>query len=188
MGHVRSLLGALLVSMAVAGSAQAQTPAQSFGELQRVLKPGQSVVVTDTAGRQSKGTVTDVDASSLTVDLSTKTYGPRRTFTFRDNTVTTIARRDSLFNGTLIGVGAGILAFKLFDRQICHGDPECSWNAAIPVGVPIFLPLGAALGALMDRDIGNQVLYQASSTPRTTVTLVPWVAGRRQGLALAMRF
>ena len=188
MGHVRSLVGSLLVSLAVAGSAHAQTPAQSFGELQRVLKPGQSVVVTDNAGRQSKGTVRGVDASSLTLDLNTKTYGPPRTFTFMDTTVTKIARRDSLFNGTLIGVGAGILAFTIFDRNMCDGDPECSWNAAIPLGVPIFLPAGAALGALIDRNIGNEVLYQASSRPRTTVTLVPSFSERRQGLTVAMRF
>jgi hypothetical protein len=39
MGNVRVVVASLLAAATVAGSARAQTSAQSFGELQRVLKP-----------------------------------------------------------------------------------------------------------------------------------------------------
>src|SRR5215218_8285963 len=45
--------------------APAQTVANSFEELQQVLKKGQTVVVTDASGQGTKGKVADVSPSSL---------------------------------------------------------------------------------------------------------------------------
>lgn len=56
----------LLVGAALAPSdARAQLVARSFGELQGLVRPGETVVVTDENGRELKGKLGEISASSL---------------------------------------------------------------------------------------------------------------------------
>lgn len=82
--------------------APAQTIANSFEELQAVLKKGQTVIVTDASGQRVKGKVADVSPSSLVVLIP-------EARTFAEGIVTEIrAAADSLRNGALIGVESGL--------------------------------------------------------------------------------
>jgi len=64
----RRRLGGLVLAVAlVPNAASAQTVGRSFDELQRTLKVGQTVFVTDESGRQTQGKVADVSASSLVI-------------------------------------------------------------------------------------------------------------------------
>ena len=158
--------------------AAAQSEATSFDELQRMLKPGQQVVVTELDGRETKGAVTQVSADAVVL-------GAR---TFSERTVLSVRRTDSVWNGLLIGLGAGIAANEVFVRSNCGPrgyDDECA-AIATAVGMISFVPGGAVIGALIDKFTGNTRLYR---TPmRASLAIQPIVARNRTGLSLAVRF
>jgi hypothetical protein len=140
-------LGGFTVAVALfPGDARAQTVARSFEELQPILKVGQTVVVTDDSGRQTKGRLTDVSPSALVVSTPD-------TRTFAEGTVAEIRSPDSLSNGVLIGaaIGAGLATW---DYLI---DPSEPGNAAI---FAVAIGLGTAIGAGIDAlHKGGKVLY-----------------------------
>ena len=57
--------GSVLVLALLPHNAGAQTVAQSFEELRALVKSGDTVYVTDTSGRRTKGKIGDLSASSL---------------------------------------------------------------------------------------------------------------------------
>jgi hypothetical protein len=140
-------LGGFTVAVALfPGDVQAQTVARSFEELQPILKVGQTVVVTDDSGRQTKGRLTDLSPSALVVSTPIKR-------TFAEGTVAEIRFSDSLSNGMLIGaaIGAG---FATWDYLI---DPSEPGNAAI---FAVAIGMGTAIGAGIDAlHKGGKVLY-----------------------------
>ena len=71
-----------------------------FADLQRWLKPGQSVIVTDESGKDTHGTLSAITPSSLTL------LGPGGQ-TFDEAAVTKLTVRDGIWNGVLIGLGVG---------------------------------------------------------------------------------
>jgi hypothetical protein len=59
-------------------------------------------------------------------------------------------RRDSLWNGILIGAGAGALAGMLLaPRAFCRNDTECDAAVRVAIGLPA-IGGGIGLGALVD--------------------------------------
>ena len=59
-------------------------------------------------------------------------------------------RRDSVWNGTLIGAGVGAAGGAVWGRQICgSNDSEC-FAIAGPVGILGGVGIGAAVGAIAD--------------------------------------
>src|SRR5262245_65196589 len=91
----------------------AQTAATSFTELQALTKQGDRIEVTDATGRQFKGRLGDLSASSLqllvqkTASGGQSTLVPQATFSESDVLQIRLERRDSLLNGTLIGFAIG---------------------------------------------------------------------------------
>ena len=57
----------VLMAALLPHGAQAQTPAQSFDELRRLVGPREVVVVTDESGRSTKGRLATMSDSSLTL-------------------------------------------------------------------------------------------------------------------------
>lgn len=171
----------LALSTAVA---QAQ-PSETFTALQRDLKRGQTVVVEDVTGRRVKGEVAGLSDTTLTLDVSRKDH-PSGRLEFIDTRVYEVVRRDSLLNGTLIGLGAGIASAVGFVRYNCGPpgyDQECALIASVvAVG---FVPAGAALGALTDFLI-TRTLYRRSAPP--ALTFAPIVDAGRRGMRLTLRF
>lgn len=147
MSLTRCWLGGFTVAVALfPGDVRAQTVARSFEELQSILRVGQTVVVTDGSGRQTKGRLTDVSPSALVVSTPD-------TRTFAEGTVAEIRSPDSLSNGVLIGAafGAGLATW---DYLI---DPSEPGNAAI---FAVAIGLGTAIGAGIDAlHKGGKVLY-----------------------------
>ena len=177
MNPNRRWLGGFTVAVALAlypGDVRAQTVARSFEELQSILKVGQTVVVTDDSGRQTKGRLTDVSPSALVVSTPD-------TRTFAEGTVAEIRSPDSLSNGVLIGaaIGAGLATW---DYLI---DPSEPGNAAI---FAVAIGLGTAIGAGIDAlHKGGKVLY-VSRRQRSDLTLLPVLGKDRQGVLVSVRF
>lgn len=121
----RRRLGGLVLAVAlVPNAASAQTVARSFDELQRTLKVGQTVFVTDESGRQTQGKVADVSASSLVI-LTPETR------TFVEGAVTEIRRTDRLWKGALIGLGAGAIPGATAGLAGCaqYSCPRLRWSS-----------------------------------------------------------
>jgi hypothetical protein len=179
-----SLGAALLLTPTVV---LAQAPAATFAEMPRVLETGRTVVVTDSDGRRTKGRVAEITPSSLTL-LVRDSWGMERRQLFPESGVRAINRSDSIWNGLLIGLGAGIVASEVFVRQNCGPrghDDECA-AIVTAIGVVTFVPGGATVGALIDKFTGNDLLYRAG--PRSTLSIAPIVGRATGGVAVSLRF
>ena len=88
---------ALLLCQPTATSSQEL--AGSFDQLRVLVKAGDTVRVTDSAGEEVRGTLTDLSSSSLALRVG----GTRRTFLETDITAIHQRRNDSLANGAKWG-------------------------------------------------------------------------------------
>jgi hypothetical protein len=162
-----------------AGPASAQTIANSFEELQTVLKKGQTVVVTDASGQRVKGKVSDLSASSLVVVIP-------EARTFAEGTVTEIrspagsSRKGARIGG---GVGAGLGAAVILAK--CRNGPDCSYALKVGAGYAgIGAAIGAGIGALNN---AGRVVYRSRQHARSLM-LSPLLGNARQGALLSVRF
>ena len=153
-------------------SARAQTPAQSFEELQRLLNVRQKVVVTDETRQQVTGRIEKLSAGSITVD--------GRIFT--DAAIREIRLPDGLWNGMLVGAAIGT-GLATWDYLIDPSEPDNALIFTVAVGV------GTAIGAGIDalRTRGGRLVY-ASPRARPTVRVLPMLERNRQGAVVCVRF
>lgn len=180
------LCGLALLFTVVPEIARAQTTATSFDALAGAVKPGQRVVVAAADGQKTKGDVVEITPSSITLLVNDKWGAQRRRFD--KGTVMTIRRSDRLWNGLLIGLGAGMLATEIFVRQNCGPrgyDDECAAIVAV-VGVGTFVPGGAVIGALIDKSI-SKLVYQGGVIG-SAIRITPQLAPTRAGVSLSVTF
>jgi len=114
--HARSgaRFSAAVASVALlwASPARAQQVAASFEELQSLIRPGETIYVTDAAGMTSKGRFAGFSAASqLLVQRGAKT--PALSLLERDVNNVAVERADSLWNGMLIGFVSGAVPAAL---------------------------------------------------------------------------
>jgi hypothetical protein len=172
----RRWLGGLMFAAVFPNNAQAQVVARSFDDLQRILKVGEKVVVTEDSGEQTRGKVANVSATSLTVLTPGKQL-------FLERTVAQIRRSDSLWNGALIGAGVGGLTF--FAGTGIEDDPAVYYW--LYIGSWLFPTTGAIVGALLDRATGNEPIYVTHSR-QPAVALSPWFGRKGTGISVSLRF
>lgn len=179
-GHQRRHANILVIMGAVflPATAGAQQAA-SFDDLQRVVKPGQTVIVTDARGHETKGRLGELSPSSLVV--LTPEARP-----FPERAVARIRRTDRLWNGILIGAaiggaaaGAGILATR------GESDDFYTWGY---IGSWLLPTAGAVSGALLDRATTATIYVAPSRASAKPAEGSPAPAGRRTGLLVTFRF
>jgi hypothetical protein len=180
---------ALLVLLLPSTTAFAQTPATTFSDVPGLVATGRRVVVTDENGRKTKGDVVQVTPSSITLRTRDR-WGEEQRRVFEAESVRAINKTDSVWNGLLIGLGAGFAATEVFVWQSCGprgNDDEC---AAIVTGVGwlTMVPGGAAIGALADRAIGNGALYYKPERTRTPLSISPMIGPKAGGALVSVRF
>jgi carboxymethylenebutenolidase len=96
LAFIKATLALLCVFLTAAASvAEAQEVASSFEQLRALLKPGETVSVTDTDGRETTGTIADLSSSSLGLLIA----GTRHDVPERDVKTMRQRRGDSLWNG-----------------------------------------------------------------------------------------
>lgn len=161
---------AMTVMIAVLGGrADAQEAASDLSQLR--VKPGDVLTVTDTSGQRVQGRLTRLDNLGLVLEL--RDTQKRQ---FDRHMVATIEKRDSLKNGTFIGLAAG---FGLGALMVLDYPPAAPGAALFGAGI------GAAIGAGIDAMIkGRQVIYLQS---RTTVSVTPVVTDHRKGVVFTLR-
>jgi len=168
--------------------ARAQDAANTFEQLHARVKPGDMVVVTDAEGRDVRGRITVLSPSSLAIDVDGRTSE----WIQGDVRLIRHQQRDSLVNGTLIGlgVGAGVgfgLGIGVAATELYGGDT--SEDSDGTVVVILGAALGAATGLAIDaarRD--DVVVFRAGGAPTASLRLMPLVTPRAQGIRVAVVF
>jgi len=193
--NVRWLYGLVVLAVLVPTQARTQTIAPSFSELQKILKAGDLVVVTDERGRDTKAKIGEVLPSSLLVltrETTSDSLGTRETWTakrtFGEAAVSQIRRTDPLSNGGLIGFAAGAAGAALWLLGPCATGSDAYLQVC--VGPSIAMVVGGTLaGVAIDAGFGNDLVYRAPFVSGRSVTssLSPFLAGRR-GVSFRVRF
>jgi hypothetical protein len=173
---VRRTIALFAVLVLVPAAAQAQAPATSFAELASVLKTGETVSVTDNAGRVVKGRVQQVSDTILVLgtdqgDLSLAAPNVRR-----------IARpRHPVRKGALIGLGVG---FPLGAIACVFCSTGEHFGQAFALG-GIGMGIGAAVGAAFPRE---RVVFERTVTGRPRAAMSPLLVPRGAGVLLQIRW
>jgi hypothetical protein len=173
----------LLLIAGCASSSAAQDIAGSFDQLRVLVKPGDTITVTDGAGQEVKGTISALSSSSLEVLVA----GQRRALLPTDVQTIRQRRPDPLANGAKwgfgIGAGLGLLAGLAVD-----GEGETS-AAIIPVVTLVYAGIGAGIGVGIDAMISSdQVIYSRSAPSSTEPRLLPLLTRARKGIVLSIGF
>lgn len=157
--------------------------AHSFDELMSRIQPGATIFVTDSAGHEVRGRLSDLTDTFLNLVVD----GKPRAFSQADVGLIEHRQPDSLWNGLLIGVAAGAapaVYWLLADPNECGGS-ICMDDLAVGV-IP-----GAAIGLVIDAVIKRKVVVYRSaskSSMKTAVSIAPIVVRRRRGVELTMSF
>ena len=174
-------LAALLMTGLPALSA-AQEPVKSFDQLNTRLKVGDTVWVTDAQGREIKGKIRVLSATSLLLDAG---GSPQDLQAARVGTIR-VQQSDSLKNGALIGLTVGAVAGALVSVAICEGETGCAPGGALFWG-------GAGMGIGVGIDAawkGKKVLaYRApGASGSARLSIAPVITPRTKGVAVSYSF
>ena len=181
-------LAALSLLLAFALAA-AQEPVKSFDQLNTRLKPGDTVWITDARGREIEGRIESLAPDAITLDA-----GGARIFAAADVGLIRDGRRDSLKNGTLIGLGiGGGLAAAWCVAAAATDDPAISPGVECFEGAVVFGGLGTLFGLAIDaaNPGKGRVAYRAPGSPGAAsarLSIVPVVTPRAKGVALSFAF
>jgi hypothetical protein len=173
----------LLVLLWSLEAAIAQPQAASFEQLQVIVKPGDTVYVTDRAGSTTRGRIAGLSMSSLNllVNGTTRDFSQSDVFEIRQ------WRHDSLKNGALIGTG---VAFGLtLATMLAYCDGDC--GAGLGTAVTLFYTgVGAAVGVGVDALIpAKQRIYYGGFQPSAKkIQIKPVLGQSRRGVSVAVRF
>ena len=161
----------------------AQTlPAQSFEQLQVLVKPGDSIYFRDSTGATSKAKILGLSPSSLQV--MTKS-GIRDLF---EADVSEIKqwRNDSLANGALIGLAGGAAVGIIGAVAYCSGGERCSGVAPAIMG---WSALGAGIGVGIDALIPHKLtIYSGGGRISHHLEFGPVLGPSRKGVAVRFSF
>jgi hypothetical protein len=176
-------LAAAIIVLLPARSA-AQEPVKSFDQLNTRFKIGDTVWVTDAAGREVKGKIVDLAPEAVTVKAEVpRTYGPADVSLIHER------RPDSFKNGALIGlvIGGGLTL------GLCMAASESEDYGWCALGAGIYGGAGAAIGVGIDALVPGKklVAYRAPGTPGSSqarLSIAPVFAPRAKGVAVAFSF
>lgn len=182
---MRSLVRGILLGTALAASVstvQAQGVASTLRELQLLVRPGETVTVTDAQGREVKGEIQTLSPSQLVLADPTG----RHEWTEIDLVSIRQRKSDSLGNGALWGLAVGAGSALVAGLSTAEGSDE-DW---VWVAVAFYGGVGAGIGVGIDAMIRKEyVIFQPPSVPpRTEVRLVPLLTPKHQGLLVSVTF
>ena len=157
---------------------QAATTLQQLSTSDEV-EAGDPITVATTSGTRVKGRLQQISQSEILVERD------GRPVSITASDIRVIEHRDSIADGMLIGLGAGVAAALVTTYSMCgSNDSECSAIVNVVVGVPVSIG-GAALGALTDSWI-RKTVYRGRSD--VTLHVQPLLSRQTRGALLAIRF
>lgn len=184
---------AIVLATAAALSAPApcaaQEPVKSFDQLNTRLKPGDTVWITDAQGREVEGRIQALAPGAITLE-----GGNANAFAAREVRIIRDRERDSLKNGTLIGLGVGGgLALTWCLAAVAADDPSISPGVECFEGAVVFGGVGTLFGFAIDASSPGKmrVAYSApgSAGPsHARLSIAPVVTPRAKGVAVSFAF
>jgi hypothetical protein len=195
-GGARPFAVAVLLSLSLPFTASAQAVATSFEELRSLVKPGETIHLTDATGRTIRGRVGDLSASSLEVLVrqtapdGRETFVPQRRLSESDVRQILVQRRDPVWKGTLIGAavvgGPWLLVCNPATDWCYYGDGENLFRGLALITTAI----GAGIGALIDVAINERtmVYYRSGNQRSGSVQIAPVVSTSAAGIQMSVRF
>jgi len=176
------LLLATAALVTLPAPAAAQAPVTSFDQVPTRVRVGDTVFVTDATGRQAKGEILDLSASSLTLRRGQE----RQEIPAAQVRTIEWQKPDSLKNGVLIGLGVG--AALGFGAGAAGSQGAPGWTTVIGL-------IGAGSGALLGMGFdglipGKKMLIYRAASGKTAalVSVTPILTPRRQGVAVRVVF
>jgi hypothetical protein len=187
----RARTGLLAVAgiVATAAAVSAQEVAPSFDALAGRIHVGDRIWVTDATGREVRGRLERLSSDELVL----KDNGSD-TFAAADVRRVRARDRDSLKNGTLIGLGVGgTMGTAWCIGAIADDSGDIDAGVECAEGFTVFPGLGALIGLAVDALIPGKVrvVYQASlprEASRASLMVVPLFSSRQRGLAVSFVF
>jgi hypothetical protein len=169
---------------AITQTAAAQGVAGSFEQLQVLVKPGDTVTVTDAAGKQTNGKIAELTGSTLAL-----LAGDTR-LELRERDVVTIKQlyTDSLADGAIWGaVGGGV--YLGIVAVMFSGDAD-EWSASdVARSLGICVGIGTGIGVGIDALIRRKhVIYQRPPTSGVQIGITPLLTSQRKGVQVTLRF
>jgi hypothetical protein len=188
-GRIRAVLFVVAGFLVTAAAASAQEPAASFGALAGRIQVGQRIWVTDTTGREVRGRLERLSSDGLVLKAS-----GLETFAAPDIRRVRARARDSLKNGTLIGLGiGGGMGTAWCIGAIADDSGDIDARVECAEGFTVFPGLGALIGLAVDAVIPGKVreVYRAplsQEASRASLMVVPLFSSRVKGLAVSFAF
>jgi len=176
----------LHLALALAALVPAIAAAQEFNPDK--IRPGQTVLVRDLTGAETKGVVQRVEGGQLVVKYGagrvqdpsdpTKTLNDIRTFVPAE--VDRVRRPGPIWDGAIKGALVGLIPAAIAAGVDCY-DCGLGSFAAFTVAV------GAGIGLGIDAAWGPKTDYR-NPGPGRRVTVVPVIDAGRRGIAASIRF
>jgi hypothetical protein len=188
-GKIRAVLFVVAGCLATAAAASAQEPAASFDALAGRIQVGQRIWVTNTTGREVRGRLERLSSDELVLKAS-----GLETFAAPDIRRVRVRDRDSLKNGTLIGLAvAGGMGTAWCIGAIADDSGDIDARVECAEGFIVFPGLGALIGLAVDAVIPGKVrvVYQAPLSQEASparLRVVPLFSSRVKGLAVSFAF
>jgi hypothetical protein len=190
MARARTVALAVVGFVALAAAAaSAQDTAASFDALAGRIQVGQQIWVTDTTGREVRGRLARISSDGLVLKTDRL-----ETFVASDVRRVRARGRDSLKNGTLIGLGiGGGMGTAWCIGAIADDSGDIDARVECAEGFIVFPGLGALIGLAVDAVIPGKlrVVYQASlprEASRASVLVVPLFSSHLKGLSVSLGF
>lgn len=186
MNHHAAVVWALTLTLFIFGSSEAAAQqATSFRQLQILVKAGDTVSVTESSGKVSKGKITELSDSSVRLLEN----GVARELSEADVLEIKQRRSDSLANGARNGAIAGAAFGVLYAVGICY-MAQCRNVGAPALIVGFTTGLGAGISVGIDALIvRQQTIYRAGGRKSSTrIGVTPFLWGDRKGVLLSLRF
>ena len=181
----RITIAAVLVWL-VAGTpiAEAQELAGSFDQLRVLVKRGDTVTLTDAAGREVTGKVVDLSSAALALQVA----DTRQEFPAADVSTIRQRRQDSLENGAKWGFATGLGLGLLGGLSVAAGHAEIGVGTAAIIAL-FYGGLGAGVGVGLDAMVkGNQVIYAKARSSASSITVAPVVSRGRRAIQVSIGF
>ena len=170
-------------SLGVIAMECAAQQAHSFEQLQVLVKPGDNIYLTDSAGKTDKGRISDLTRDSLGLTVN----GIRRDLSESDVFEIKRWRNDSLKNGALIGAGTALTLTTIFVAAYCSSE-GCNAGEAT-AAVLVYTGIGAAIGTGIDALIPTkQSIYHNANRTSRKVQISPMISRFNKGVKIAFSF
>ena len=178
--HYRTVVLALALTIAMTNVVNAQDATIDFARLHELTKPGDTVYITDTTGRDTKWTVGNVALESVLQQVGLPAPEVKEVV---------LERRDSPWNGALIGMavaGGPWLA-------VCAANDWCYYNEygaenMLRTTAVVTALIGAGVGALLDLSKSTRMTIYRAAGDRTLDLRVSPVRSNGAIVRLSTRF